>query len=175
MEIDIAIAEATKPLTISAAAPTQTVALIAALRPPKRNKPIYDNAAATAETVALADAGAPAAELVSDAQLVAADPTEIAMATAEPEPEPEVVTRVSTSGGRQFGINVGSYPTSYDAERAVLQMQLNESATLWPGLRKVVQRKGGYEANIMGLTQQEADLACRKLVARNLECTTIGA
>jgi D-alanyl-D-alanine carboxypeptidase len=175
VEIDIAIAEATKPLTISAAAPTQTVALIAALRPPKRNKPIYDNAAATAETVALADAGAPAADIVSDAQLVAADPTEIAMATAEPEPEPEVVTRVSTSGGRQFGINVGSYPTSYDAERAVLQMQLNESATLWPGLRKVVQRKGGYEANIMGLTQQEADLACRKLVARNLECTTIGA
>ncbi len=171
VEIDLAAAEAPKPLTISAAAPTQTVALIAAPRPPKRNKPIYDNATA----VALADAGAPAADIVSDAQLVAADPTEMAMATPEPEPEPEVVTRVSTSGGRQFGINVGSYPTSYDAERAVLQMQLNESATLSPGLRKVVQRKGGYEANIMGLTQQEADLACRKLVARNLECTTIGA
>ena len=34
------------------------------------------------------------------------------------------------------------------------------------GLRKVVERKGGYDANFMGLSQENADLACRRLQSR---------
>jgi D-alanyl-D-alanine carboxypeptidase len=178
--VDVASTEAPKELTISAAATTASVALVAAPRPPKRNKPIYDNPVAEAEpssaegtavAAAAEEAVAPVAEAV-----VAEETIELAVAEVAPEAatEPVAVTRVSSSGGRQFGINVGRYPSSYDAERALLQVQLRESATLMQGLRKVVQRKGGYEANFMGLTAEEAALACRKLTARKVECTTIG-
>ena len=41
-------------------------------------------------------------------------------------------------------------------------------------VRKVVNRSNGYDANFMGLTQEQADLACRRLQARALQCFTIG-
>ena len=88
--------------------------------------------------------------------------------------EPEVVVSVSTSGDRHWGINVGRFGSSFDAERALLKTQLAESATLNEGLRKVVQKSGGYDANFMGLSQDQADLACRRLQARGTQCFTIG-
>ena len=81
---------------------------------------------------------------------------------------------MSTSGDRHWGISVGRYPSSYDAEKVLLKTQLTESATLNQSLRKVVERKGGYEATFAGLTQEQADLACRRLVARGVECTAMG-
>ena len=88
--------------------------------------------------------------------------------------EQEVVTRVSTSGGRYWGVNVGRFSSSFDAERALLKTQLTESATLNDGLRKVVQKGGKFDANFMGLSQEQADLACRRLQARAVQCFTIG-
>ena len=88
--------------------------------------------------------------------------------------KPEVVTRVSTSGGEHWGVNLGHYNTRSEAERLLLQIQLAENATLGDGLRKVVERKGGYDANFMGLSQDNADLACRRLQARGVQCFTIG-
>lgn len=93
---------------------------------------------------------------------------------AEAEPEQEVITRVSTSGGRYWGVNVGRFNSSYDAERALLKTQLAESATLNDGLRKVIQKGGAFDANFMGLSQEQADLACRRLQARAVQCFTIG-
>ncbi|WP_026352548.1 D-alanyl-D-alanine carboxypeptidase family protein [Yoonia vestfoldensis] len=89
--------------------------------------------------------------------------------------EPEVVTRVSTSGGRHWGVNVGRYPSRFDAERVLLQVALNEMSTLDGSLRRVVQRSGGFDANFMGLTREGADLACRRLQARGTTCFMIGA
>ena len=88
--------------------------------------------------------------------------------------EPEVVVSVSTSGDRHWGINVGRYGSSYDAERALLKTQLTESATLNTSLRKVMPRGGGFDATFVGLTQDEADLACRRLQARAIQCFTMG-
>lgn len=99
---------------------------------------------------------------------------EAALQTAEAEPEQEVITRVSTSGGRYWGVNVGRFNSSYDAERALLKTQLAESATLNDGLRKVIQKGGAFDANFMGLSQEQADLACRRLQARAIQCFTIG-
>jgi len=90
------------------------------------------------------------------------------------EAEQEVVTRISTSGGHQWGINVGNFPSRYHAERQLLQVALLETNTLENSLRKVVPRKGGFEANFLGLSQQAADLACRRLVARGGECAVVG-
>jgi D-alanyl-D-alanine carboxypeptidase len=95
---------------------------------------------------------------------------------AAPEPEPaqrEVVARLSTSGGRHWGINVGRFNTRTQAERTLLQTALMELSTLDSALRKVVQTPRGFDANFVGMSQEEADLACRRLAARSLPCETL--
>ncbi len=87
---------------------------------------------------------------------------------------PEVVTRISTSGGRLWGINVGSFNTRFEAERILLRTALNELGTLDEALRKVVKSRRGYEANFVGLSKDMAALACRRLEARAVQCTPIG-
>jgi D-alanyl-D-alanine carboxypeptidase len=51
---------------------------------------------------------------------------------------------------------------------------LSEPGTLGDGLRRVMQRSGGFDANVMGLTRDEADLACRRLHAQGTTCFMIG-
>jgi D-alanyl-D-alanine carboxypeptidase len=104
-----------------------------------------------------------------------ATPPAPSAAAEELSAEQEVVTRVSTSGGRHWGINVGRYPSRFDAERMLLQVALNEMNTLDGSLRRVVQQSGGFDANFMGLTREAADLACRRLQARGTTCFMIGA
>jgi D-alanyl-D-alanine carboxypeptidase len=95
-------------------------------------------------------------------------------APAEEQAEPEIVLSVSTKGDRHWGVTIGSYPSSFDAERALLKTQLAESATLNGSLRKVMRRNGAFDATFVGLTQDQADLACRRLQARAIQCFTMG-
>lgn len=88
--------------------------------------------------------------------------------------EPVVVTRLSTSGGRQWAINVGRYTTRDEAERALVQTALVEISTLDEALRKVVRSPQGWEANFVGLSAERAELACRRLHAQNVNCLPIG-
>lgn len=99
---------------------------------------------------------------------------DIAPTEVSPSAEPEVVTRISTSGGRHWGINVGRYNTRYEAERVLIQVALSEASTLDGALRRILQRSGGYDANFMGLSREGADLACRRLQARGTTCFMIG-
>lgn len=92
---------------------------------------------------------------------------------AEP-PQPKVVTRISTAGGRHWGINVGRFASRYAAEKVLLKTALAEMATLEGSLRKVVRNSRGFEANFMGMSQETADLACRRLQARQITCYTFG-
>lgn len=106
-----------------------------------------------------------------------AEPAQMAVATVAadlPGQKPIVVTRISTSGGRLWGINIGKYNSRYQAERVLLKTALNELGTLDEALRKVVRRGGGFDANFVGMSQEMAALACRRLSARNLECSTLG-
>jgi len=89
------------------------------------------------------------------------------------DPIQKVVTRISTSGGRHWGINVGRYPSEYKARKVLLKTALNEMETLDGSLRKVVKRSTGFEANFMGLTRESADLACRRLQAKQITCFMI--
>ncbi len=100
------------------------------------------------------------------------EPVEAAKAEADTD-EP-VVIRLSTSNARHWGVHLGKFASRSEAERLLLKTQLAESATLNEGLRKVVQQSGGYDANFMGLTQDQADLACRRLQARAVSCFTMG-
>lgn len=93
---------------------------------------------------------------------------------ATPTAEPEVVVVVSTSGGRHFGVNVGTYGTSEEAERALLKTALAESATLNEGLRKATKVGESWHASFMGLSAEQAELACRRLRARAVPCETVG-
>ncbi len=158
--------------------------------------PASDPPQTAAEAVALADAtlADALAEAAQDPDAAVAPPTEIVNLVSSPAPkprpeemfadaepatqlaaaEPEVVTRISTSGGRHWGINVGRFNTRSGAERQLLKTALAETATLNDGLRKVVERSGGYDANFVGLTQDQADLACRRLQARAVQCFTMG-
>ncbi|MCX7558579.1 D-alanyl-D-alanine carboxypeptidase [Sulfitobacter sp. F26204] len=88
--------------------------------------------------------------------------------------EQEIVTRVSTSGGRHWGVNVGRYPSRFAAEKVLLKTALAEMSTLDGSLRKVVRRPQGFDANFLGMTRETADLACRRLAARNVSCFMIG-
>ena len=38
----------------------------------------------------------------------------------------------------------------------------------------LVKKKAGFDANVMGLTQKEADLACSRLQAKGVQCFTMG-
>ena len=121
-----------------------------------------------AATVASADTAPPPARKapIFDAVEVADAPLDA--------PQEEVVVVMSTSGGRHFGVNVGEYPSRYDAERALLKTALAESATLNEGLRKTTQADGAWRASFMGLTEDQAALACRRLRARAVPCETVG-
>lgn len=106
--------------------------------------------------------------------LASATARQAAPAAPAPKREAEIVTRISTSGGRHWGINVGRFSSRHAAEKALLQTALAEMATLDGSLRKVVNGSRGFDANFMGLTRDSADLACRRLQARQVTCFMIG-
>ncbi len=93
---------------------------------------------------------------------------------ATQDPAPVVVTRLSTSGGRYWGVSVGRYTNRFKAEKVLLKTALTEMSTLSGTLRKVVKSPRGFDATFQGLSQERAELACRRLAARNLTCRTIG-
>ncbi|MDE0968137.1 MAG: D-alanyl-D-alanine carboxypeptidase [Octadecabacter sp.] len=103
---------------------------------------------------------------------------EVILATllqASPTPsELQIVTRISTSGSRLWGVNVGRYNSRYQAERVLLRVALNEMSTLEGSLRQVNQSSLGFQANFMGLTQDGAERACARLQARHTTCFMIG-
>lgn len=126
--------------------------------------------AAASEEVSMAADGSvkrPAAR-PKDLVLVSATPK------PEPEPEQEIVTRLSTSGGQHWGINVGRYTTRYQAEKVLLRTALAEMSTLDGSLRKVAHSSRGFDATFVGMSRETADLACRRLQARNVTCFMIG-
>ncbi|WP_433989942.1 hypothetical protein SuNHUV7_09900 (plasmid) [Pseudoseohaeicola sp. NH-UV-7] len=184
----LAQVQSTKPATpapasaaTTASAVNQAVA-VAVADNAKQAKPIQTPLTET-ETLQLAATKAEslktATELAATTSLrPEARPSDIVLASVDTSAnlssDPEVVTRVSTSGGRHWGINVGRYNTRYEAERVLLKTALAEMSTLDDSLRKVVKRPQGFDANFLGMTKESADLACRRLQARNVSCFMVG-
>ena len=117
---------------------------------------------------------------VASAPVPVARPNDLVLASTQPrdidvdEPVREVVTRMSTSGGRHWGINVGRFTTRRKAESMLLKTALTEMTTLDGALRKVGNHPQGWDANFVGMTQEMSELACRRLDARGIECKTLG-
>ncbi|MEB8387968.1 D-alanyl-D-alanine carboxypeptidase [Rhodobacteraceae bacterium KMM 6894] len=125
---------------------------------------------------ALAATGIPVAGATSATVKPVRRPKDLTLAslnTGADDPVQEVVTRVSTSGGRNWGINVGRYPSQYKASKVLLKTALSEMSTLDGALSKVSKRSNGFDANFMGLTRETADLACRRLHSKKITCFMI--
>ncbi|MDA5557216.1 D-alanyl-D-alanine carboxypeptidase family protein [Shimia sp. MMG029] len=163
-----------------------TTAVKKSLRPKLR--PTQGAPEAPKPAIVVAKAATPDASLVAAANVIehdiqsallqAQESSGATLAWVEPEPtpppQPKVVTRISTAGGRHWGINVGRYGSRYAAEKMLLKTALAEMSTLDGSLRKVVKNTRGFEANFMGLSKETADLACRRLQARQITCYTLG-
>ena len=178
------VTRSVRPTARPTAAPVQQEVLVAAVDADIINSVIEDSVnAALAEAMAEAIPTQPTptqvVEAVPPVVTPIARPVEETVIASAPaaviDSGPEVVTRISTSGGRHWGVNVGRYNTRYDAERVLLRVALNEMSTLDGSLRRVVQRSGGFDANFMGLTREGADLACRRLQARGTTCFMLGS
>ena len=66
------------------------------------------------------------------------------------------------------------FRSRYEAEKVLLRTALSEMETLNGSLRKVAKSKQGFEANFLGMTKETAELACKRLSARNVTCETLG-
>lgn len=158
------------------ARPNTAAAPLLLAEAPKTETTVLPEDINSALVAAQAGAPAPKVEKVQQVAAVSTRPTARPknLILARAEPKTEVVTRISTSGGRHWGVNVGRYPSRYKAERVLLKTALAEMATLDGSLRKVVRTNRGFDANFMGLTRETADLACRRLQARNVTCFMVG-
>jgi D-alanyl-D-alanine carboxypeptidase len=176
--VEIAVATNGQPPERPAEAATVQTAVV---RPPQIIAALA--AAVTAPTTDVAASAPVAPPMARPASQATQAAIQVAVAPAPAKirprtpPQPavqETVSRVSTSGGRHWGITVGKFPNRFLAERAVLKTALMESASLDGSLRKVVERKSGFEAAFLGMTREGADLACRRLQARKQTCFMIG-
>jgi D-alanyl-D-alanine carboxypeptidase len=108
------------------------------------------------------------AEIIMTAEAIAPAPSATPEAT-------EVVEAFSTAGGGGWGINIGNFGTRDQAERALIQVAMAEAAVVEGGVRNITQRQGGFDGNIVGLSREAADLACRRLQARQITCFMLGS
>ena len=132
------------------------------------NEPVFIQTA-TAQPETLAMGSGPKASH-NDTMILAA----LSPPAPMPEGKREVVARASSSGGRNWGINLGKYNSQYAAEQVLLKTALMESTALGESLRKVATRKSGYDALFVGLTRGDAELACARLSARAVDCSVFG-
>lgn len=85
---------------------------------------------------------------------------------------PELVVRVSSSGNQLWGVDLGRFGSRFDAERTLLRVALAESATLGGGVRRVVEG-AGFRAMILGLSENQASLACLRLESIAQTCDVV--
>ena len=88
--------------------------------------------------------------------------------------EPKVVTRLSSSDGRIWGIHLGGFSTRSEAEKLLLTTALRDLTSLDGAMRKIVTRGGKYHANFVGMTETLANRACDRLRAARQTCTAEG-
>ncbi len=152
--------EAPKALTMTAeVARVKPITLVELAPVPKKRAkkaPIYDST-----TAEVASAEAPSEDIV--------------LAKAEEAPVPlMVVSRLSSSSAKHWGINLGTFGDQYAAQKVLTKTQLAQSGILGDSLRKIAKTSKGFDATFLGLTQEQAEVACARLTARNKTCSAFG-
>ncbi len=83
-----------------------------------------------------------------------------------------VVTRASTSG-QGFGIRLRRQGSRSEADKLLLRTALQELDTLDDALRRVDRIEGGFAPGFVGLSERQAQRACTRLRARDVECDIV--
>ena len=84
----------------------------------------------------------------------------------------EVVTRLSTSGGR-YGIELDRQGSRSAADKLLLRTALQELDTLDDALRRVDPVAGGYAPSFVGMSERDAMRACTRLRASDISCAVM--
>ncbi|WP_245824575.1 D-alanyl-D-alanine carboxypeptidase family protein [Pseudoruegeria aquimaris] len=106
-------------------------------------------------------------------------PEEVTLASVKPEGRlfdnvQRVISRATLNGEKRYSVTVGLYSSQYMAEKALLRTALDEIDTLEGAQRTVVKSRKGFEAQFRGLSEGKADLACKRIIARNGVCVVNG-
>lgn len=107
-----------------------------------------------------------------------------AVATPEPRQRPADAAIVTvpdrgdaSTGGNDWGVQLGAFRSKGDAERQLLTTALQDVPHLSGGLRRVeaasVQGVTVYRAQFVGLDQQAAQQACQSISRQNATCETL--
>ena len=101
--------------------------------------------------------------------------------SSEPKPtyniemveHPRTISRLTSSGQKDWGIDIGTYPNRFTADKVLIKTALSEMIALEGSLRKVVKNKYGFRATFLGLSENKAEQACKRLRNRNISCDII--
>ena len=86
---------------------------------------------------------------------------------------PRTISRVTSSGQKDWGIDIGTYPNRFTADKILIKTALSEMISLEGSLRKVVKNKYGFRATFLGLSESKAGQACERLRNKNINCDII--
>ena len=86
---------------------------------------------------------------------------------------PKTISRLTSSGQKDWGIDIGTYPNRFTADKILIKTALSDMISLEGSLRKVVKNKYGFRATFLGLSKNKAGQACKRLRNRNISCDII--
>lgn len=156
-----------------------SVVMLANIRNDQRNK-IEDQILASNKAALIEAAPVPA--LAQKTEQV----TRLTMASLQPQveepsasPEELILKVVSKAQNADQGwaVELGTFASRYDAEKALLRTALADMSALEGAERKVEQAtvdgRLTYRAKFVGMDQANSTRACERLIARNTECQAI--
>lgn len=105
--------------------------------------------------------------------------TSVSLAPAVASPDSQAVANVWSPEKNQFGIQVGAYSKFKPAQKAA-ERATKAVPTLLADARIVIdQGKSGnsslYRARVFGLSKADAEIACKKLKAKQTDCLVLKA
>jgi D-alanyl-D-alanine carboxypeptidase len=139
-----------------------------------RNAPLPREGRPMPRPSAAREAMAPAPKAGSASTFAIAEPLTRPSRAREPEPAAIAVASAGTTGGNDWGVQLGAWRAKGDAERQLLTTALKDVPELAGGLRRVeaakVQGVTVYRAQFVGLSQGDALAACASLARMQADC-----
>ncbi|WP_281824224.1 D-alanyl-D-alanine carboxypeptidase family protein [Jannaschia rubra] len=134
--------------------------------------PVYENVGTTPGPSAPAISMRPQMRRVPAGMMLyasASGPAVVPAPRPGTEPPRVVVTRASTSG-QNFAISLQPQPSRSAADKLLLRTALQELDALDGALRQIDRASGGFAPSFVGLSERDAQRACTRLRARDVEC-----
>lgn len=85
-----------------------------------------------------------------------------------------IVARGPVAEKGDWGIHLGRFANRLDAERVLMRTAIWEGNLLDEARRRIRIRAGKFEADFVGLSREDAALACARLAARRMNCQPLG-